>query len=117
MPRPETYRDLSDYDRQGTPFVEIVTSITPADGSLLSSLGTFITALNKAGLTIVNSYGRITACIPPTTDELDTALLNAQENWDRAKELYDSTTSKPEDNYQVHTITNYAKKEGLPLPW
>jgi len=117
MPRPETYRDLSDYDRQGTAVVEIMMTNIPADGSLLASLGTFVTALNMAGLTVNQTYGRISAYLPPTTDELDAALLNAQESWDSAKELYDSCESKPEDNYQARKITNYAKKEGLPLPW
>ena len=92
----------------------------PADGPILTALGTFLNiAAQRKLVTHKTSYGTITIHLPPTEEELEQALSDAKDLWDQAKQLYEAaevSKTEPED-YTRHKIRAWAAKENLPLPW
>lgn len=116
--RPEIYSDLEPSQRKGTEVFRIEMSMLPAQGPILTALGNFL-AVAERTLTAERSYGTVYLRLPPTEQELEQALSDAKENWDRDKTLYEAAEisgTEPED-YTKHRIRNWAKKENLPLPW
>jgi hypothetical protein len=118
--RPEIFTDLEPSARRGREVMRIDMKEWPANGPLLSALGTFLGAVEKARLTVSkDSYGGIMAYLPPTEQELEQALSDAKQNWDKSKQLYEAAEisgTEPED-YTRHQIRSWAKGENLPLPW
>lgn len=119
MPRPEILSDLPSAALQGGEVVSISMTDVPPVGPLLKALGEFIISAESQGLTTAHSYGRVTLHLPPTPEQLEEKLRDAQASWDHRRSLYEAATvsgTRPED-YTGAAIEQWAAKESLPLPW
>lgn len=118
--RPEIYADLPKEARRGMEVMRISMQYLPPDGHLLTAMGNFLNIAERQKLTVFKDpYGNVTIHVPPTESELESALSDAKEIWDRDKGLYEAagiSGTEPED-YTRHRIRNWAAKENLPLPW
>jgi hypothetical protein len=118
--RPEIYADLSEDVKRGREVMRIEMAVLPPDGPVLTALGTFLNIAEQRKLKIYRTpYSTVTIHLQPTDVELEQALSDAKDSWDRCKGLYEAaevSKTEPED-YTRHQIRTWAQKENLPLPW
>ena len=117
--RPEIFKDLDESTLRGSQVLSVETDNFPADGAMYTALGAFLNAAAKAHLVTEKGYSRLTLYLPPTTEQLEKSLRDAQESWDSARQMYQAAVvsgTEPED-YTKHTIRRWAEKEGQRIPW
>lgn len=119
MSRPSTHSDLSESKLRGSAIATFELGQFPVNGKLLAAVGAFITATEQAKLTSSVQYGTTTFYLPPTPDQMDSALCEAQESWDMNRRNYEAALisgTRPED-YTRYGIESWCRSEGHELPW
>lgn len=120
MARPETFYGLEAHEREMPEVMSIldIDALINTSGAL-RDLDALLDTLRGAGLTVTKGdYGRgFTVRRDPTHDEMNRAVKDAQERWDRGLADYERITTEPGWWPEWgHALRFYCDREGIPMP-
>lgn len=119
--RPKKIEDLKTELRENIGYVDAGHFLDKP--GLVKAWADFVQQLNRSGYFVVpDNYNKSRQNIdrPFTTKEKEQALLEAQSKWDRFEAIYDACCANgtvPESQWQAQQIKEWAKEEGVQIPW
>lgn len=114
--RPTTLEDLTGEERKGARMVSADVASLGQWPQVMSAWAQLNEAAQEAGLELHTGYSGSELCTAMTAEDLNDALKEKQERWERSRKAYADWLLGSLEDHRLWLAREYARGEGLEVP-